>query len=66
MELIALDYHDLGAVYGLDPDSDQELSQEASLVTKARIWLYQRKRGYLPIQDRRAELAKYVTKLTGS
>jgi len=65
MELIALDYGDLGAVYGLDPDSDSELSAEASILTKARIWLYQRERGYLPIQDRQAELAKYVTALTG-
>ena len=60
MELIALDYHDLGAVFGLDPESDQVLSADASFLTKARIWLYQRERGYLPLQDRRAELAKYV------
>lgn len=60
LELIYLDYGDLGAVFGLDVDSDQELSPEASLVTRARIWLYQRERGYLPIRDRLAELKEYV------
>ena len=50
----ALDYGDLNAVYGLYKESDDELSPEASVLTKARIWLYQRQRGYLPIRDRRA------------
>jgi predicted Zn-dependent protease len=65
LEMIALDYGDLGMVYGLDPESDQELSTEASMVTKARIWLYQRQRGYLPIQDRAAELRRYAERKTG-
>ena len=65
MELIYLDYGDLGAVFGLDPDSDQELSAEASLTTKARIWLYQRERGYLPVQDRLAELKEYLAWMHG-
>ena len=60
LETIALDYGDLKMVFGLDPESDQELSAEASVVTKARIWLYSRERGYLPIQDRRAELMRYI------
>jgi hypothetical protein len=60
LELIALYYGDLGAVYGLDTASDHELSPDASPLTKARIWLYQRERGYLPIQDRQAELRRYV------
>jgi predicted Zn-dependent protease len=60
LELIYLDYGDFGAVYGLDPESDEELSPEASVVTKARIWLYQRRRGYLPIQDRVAEVQRYI------
>ncbi|HEU4642576.1 MAG TPA: M48 family metalloprotease [Gemmatimonadaceae bacterium] len=65
LELIALDYGDLGAVYGLDTDSDEELSPEASTITKARIWLYQRRRGYLPIQDRQAELQRYISRTHG-
>lgn len=60
LELIYLDYGDLGAVFGLDPQSDQELSPEASLATKARIWLYQRERGYLPVQDRLGEIKEYL------
>ena len=65
LELLALDRGDLGAVYGLDVDSDRELSPEANVVTKARIWLYQRERGYLPIQDRQAELQRYITRAFG-
>lgn len=65
LELVALDYGDLGAVYGLDTESDQELSPDASRLTKARIWLYQRERGYLPIQDRQAELQRYIVQKTG-
>lgn len=65
MQMIALDFGDLGMVYGLDPESDQELSAEASLVTRARIWLYQRQRGYLPIQDRWAMARAHLAALTG-
>ena len=65
LEMVALDYGDLKMVYGLDPESDQELSAEASVMTKARIWLYSRQRGYLPIQDRRAELMRYLAETHG-
>lgn len=65
LEFIALDYGDLGMVFGLDPASDQELSAEASIMTKARIWLYQRKRGYLPIQDRLAMAREHLERLLG-
>lgn len=65
LELIALDFGDLNMVYGLDPESDQELSPEASLVTKARIWLWQRQRGYLPIQDREAMAWEHLSAVTG-
>ena len=66
LELIALDVGDLGAVYGLDTESDRELADDASALTKARIWLYQRERGYLPIQDRGAELRRYATARLGA
>jgi hypothetical protein len=65
MQMIALDYGDLGMVYGPDPGSDQELSSEATLMTKARIWLYQRQRGYLPIQDRWAMAREHLAAITG-
>lgn len=61
----ALYHGDHGAVYGLDTESDQELSAEAGLMTKARIWLYTRQRGYLPIQDRRAELVRHAKEQHG-
>lgn len=63
LELIALDYGSLDAVYGLDPESDAESSPEAGLVTKARIWIWQRQHGYLPIQDRHAMARTYLESL---
>lgn len=65
LEKYSLDIGDLAGVYGLDVESDQELSPEASLMTKARIWLYQRRRGYLPLQDRQAELVRHIALRTG-
>ena len=58
MASIYLDWGDLDGVYGLDEASDRELSPDADLMTKARIWLWLRTRGYLPIQDRKAELER--------
>lgn len=59
LEKIALDAHDLGAVFGPD-ESDDELLPDASKATKFRIWLYQRKRGYLPIRDRRQMILHHL------
>ena len=63
LEKWALYHLDYAAVYGLEAESDEELSPEASLLTKARIKLYLRRRGYLPIQDRRALVARHLEKL---
>ncbi len=60
MEQIALDYGDQAIVFGPDPDSDVELEPDAPWLTKARIWAWQRTRGYLPIQDRAAMLRRYL------
>jgi hypothetical protein len=49
---ILLDMGDIDGVYGLDEMSDAELSPDADFMTKARIWLWLRRRGYLPLQDR--------------
>jgi predicted Zn-dependent protease len=65
LERWLLDYGDLTGVYGLDPESDQELSTDASVMTKARIWLWQRERGYLPIQDRVAVLKQHLRDVQG-
>ena len=47
-------------VYGPDVESDDELDENASWTTKAQIWAWQKKRGYLPIRDRRQMLKKYL------
>jgi hypothetical protein len=52
LQLYALDMGDVDIVYGPDPESDQELAEDASWSTRAKIWTWQRTRGYLPLQDR--------------
>jgi hypothetical protein len=63
LEQHALDLGDLDLVYGPD-ESDDELDENASWKTKAQIWAWQRKRGYLPIRDRRQMLRNYLLKRT--
>jgi hypothetical protein len=56
-------FKDIGyidAVYGPDEMSDQELHPDADFMTKARIWLWLRRHGYLPILDRAAELRRVL------
>ena len=65
LELIALDYGDVNAVFGVDPESDRELAPDAAAFLKARVWLYQRRRGYLPIQDRLGEIRRYLKETRG-
>ncbi|MBA2432461.1 MAG: hypothetical protein H0V56_10170 [Chthoniobacterales bacterium] len=65
LEMISLDLGDIAGVYGLDPESEDELSPEADVLTKARIWLWQRQRGYLPIQDRRAMARRHLALIRG-
>jgi hypothetical protein len=60
LEHHALDMGDCDIVFGPDKDSDDELDSDASWMTKAQIWLWQRRRGYLPIRDRREMLTKYL------
>jgi len=59
---LALDMGDIEAVFGPD-ESDDELFEDASWDTKIRIWLYQRKRGYLPIRDRREMLVRHLDRI---
>jgi hypothetical protein len=56
----ALDVGDLDIVYGPNVDSDNELDDDAPWTTKAHIWAWQKRRGYLPIRDRREMLRKYL------
>ena len=60
LEQHALDMGHLDMVYGPDEDSDNELDEDAPWTTKARIWAWQRKYGYLPIRDRRQMLVKHL------
>jgi predicted Zn-dependent protease len=62
LEQRALDMGDFDMVYGPDVASDDELDENASWKTKAQIWAWQHKRGYLPIRDRRQMLLKYMQK----
>ena len=60
LEQHALDMGDLDIVHGPDDDSDDELDEDAPWTTKAQIWAWQRKRGYLPIRDRRQMLVNHL------
>jgi hypothetical protein len=60
LEQHALDSGDEAIVYGPDEESDDELDENATWKTKAQIWAWQRKRGYLPIRDRRQMLRKHL------
>lgn len=60
----ALDMGDCDVVYGPDEESDDELDENASWKTKAQIWVWQRRRRYLPIRDRRQMLLKHLRKAT--
>jgi predicted Zn-dependent protease len=59
LESYALDVGDFDMVYGPDK-ADDELDDDAPWTTKAQIWAWQRKRGYLPIRDRRQMLLNYL------
>ena len=60
LEQYAFDIGDLDMIDGPDDESDDELAEDAPWTTKAQIWAWQRKRGYLPIRDRRQMLVKYL------
>ena len=66
LEQLALDFGDQSMVFGPDVHSDEELSPQASFLIKARIWAWQRTRGYLPIRDRRAALAHFLEQRGGT
>ncbi len=59
LEKYLLDLGDLSGVFGLQ-ESDDELLEDASLLTKLKIWLFQKSRGYLPIRPRRKMLQNYI------
>lgn len=60
LERYAAEVGDEDMIHGPDADSDDELAPDASWGTRARIWLWQRSRGYLPIRDRHGALVRYL------
>jgi len=66
LEKWALYIGDLDIVYGPDVESDDELDKNASWKTKAQIWAWQKKRGYLPIRDRKQMLRKHLDRKRSS
>jgi len=50
---------------GSDEESDDELDANARWTMKAQIWAWQRKRGHLPIRDRRQMLRKHLRSRSG-
>lgn len=60
LEQIALYVGDEDMVYGPDVESDNELAPDADWKTKAKIWLWQKRRGYLPIRDRKEVLLTHL------
>jgi predicted Zn-dependent protease len=59
-----LDLGDIAGVFG-PSESDDELLPNAPLMTKLRIWAWQRTRGYLPVRDRRRALEVYLADRDG-
>jgi predicted Zn-dependent protease len=59
LETRLLDRGDIAGVFG-PSDSDDELLPDAPLMTKLRLWAWQRTRGYLPVRDRRRALEVYL------
>jgi predicted Zn-dependent protease len=66
LEHYALDMGDLDIVHGPNDESDNELDEDAPWTTKAQIWAWQRKRGYLPIRDRRQMLLDHLQAINAS
>lgn len=59
LETRLLDRGDIAGVFG-PQESDDELLPNAPLLTRLRLWAWQRTRGYLPVRDRRRALEVYV------
>ncbi len=63
LEKLALDMGDIEAVFGSD-EFYNDISEDDSWSTKIRLWLQQRKRGYLPIRQRREMLVNHLDRIT--
>lgn len=63
LEAEALDHGDLDMAYG--PDVALKKPEEPSLFCRAQFWGWQRRRGYLPIRQRKAALVKLMAGSSG-
>jgi Zn-dependent protease with chaperone function len=64
LESRLLDLGDVAGVYG-PQESEDELLPNVPLITKLRLWAWQRTRGYLPVRDRRRALEEYLAEHGG-
>ncbi len=60
LEHAALNRRSFFSAYGPDDESDDELNENASMITKFNIWLYYISMRSLPIRDRREYLLQYL------
>jgi Zn-dependent protease with chaperone function len=65
IEQHALNFSAYEAVYGHDDGSLEENSENASLLTKTRLWVQDHVVGYLSLYDRRRMLADYLSNPAG-
>lgn len=63
LEKYMLDLGEIGAVFGPD-DIDGTIPEDAAWGPKFRRWFHQRKRGYLPLRERREVLVKHFERMS--
>jgi predicted Zn-dependent protease len=61
LEADALDRGDLDGVFGLEDALDPSAREAHPWLLDARIWAWERLRGYLPIRERKARLRKLLS-----
>jgi hypothetical protein len=60
LEADALDRGDLDGVFGLEDAIDPAAREGHAWLLKARVWAWERLRGYLPIRERKARLRRLL------
>jgi predicted Zn-dependent protease len=60
LESVALDRGDLDTVFGLEDALDPEVRDHHPWLLDARIWAWERLRGYLPIRERKSRLRALI------
>jgi hypothetical protein len=60
LEADALDRGDLDGVFGLEDALDPDAREKHAWLLNARVWAWERLRGYLPIRERKARLRQLL------